>query len=334
MYEQFLGVPSTSSPTDLERYKAIALAAGKQGRTPGQVREMIKQQIVTDLKQHAANTGVAFHQHLATLKAQTTPTSGVGDTTGVGGFDLFREISKATNDVAKATRDVEHVANDVIKKVGPAVNAIAKFAGNIPWGEIVHDVQAAISTIPGLGTVVSEAIAFGESAYDSAVALAHHNPIEAAIDAAYNGALAAVPGASALRHILDPVKATILGLVSGAMKHESVADTVLDGILRNVPDKPSFGKINPRGVAGSLAHLIVKHVGVKKGGPHAAPPPVVSHAAPPPAVHAAAPPPVVPHPEHGRVPPPPAAPPVAPPRERYGHRPRAAAQGKYAPYPR
>jgi len=175
-----------------------------------------------------------------------------------------------------------------------------------------------------LGTVVSEAIAFGESAYDSAVALAHHNPIEAAIDAAYNGALALVPGADALRHILDPVKATLLGLVSGAMKHESVADTVLDGILRNVPDKPSFGKINPRGVAGSLAHLIVKHVGVRKGGPHTAPPPV-AHAAPPPVVASTAPPAPVP-----------AAPPVGPhPRpEHRPHRPQAPHQGKYAPYPR
>ncbi len=331
MYESFLGIPSSSSPTDLERYKAIALQAGKAGKTPGQARELIKQQIVTDLSAHAANTGTSFQTHLATLKSQTSPS------TGVGGFNLFHSISDAVkgvehdaNDVAKAARDVEHIANDVIKKVGPIVDAVGKFAGNIPWGDIVHDVQAAISTIPGLGTVVSEAIAFGESAYDSALALAHHNPIEAAIDAAYNGALALVPGASALRHILDPVKATLLGLVSAAMKHEPVADAVLDGILRNVPDKPSFGKVNPRGVAGSLAHLIVKHVGVKKGG---APPPV-AHTALPVAAHPASPPPVVPHPvvphpDHGRVLPPP---PVAFRREHYERRPRAAA--KYAPYPR
>jgi hypothetical protein len=165
MYELFSLGAAPSSPTDLEHYKAIAIQAGKAGKTPGQVKQLLKQQIAQDLKAHAAKTGMPFTQHLATLKAQTTPTA------GVGGFDLFREISHATNDVAKAARDIEHVANDVVKKVGPIVDAVGKFAGNIPWGDIVHDVQAAISTIPGLGTIVSEAIAIGESAYDSAVAL-------------------------------------------------------------------------------------------------------------------------------------------------------------------
>src|SRR5208337_591343 len=190
--------PMSSSPTDLERYKAIALAAGKTGKTPGQVRELIKQQIVTDLAQHSVNTGTSFQTHLATLKSQTTPSAGVGNFFGdishavqSVGHDIG-QVKNVANDIAKAARDVEHVANDVVKKIGPEINAIAKFAGNIPWGDIVHDVQAAISTIPGLGTVVSEAIAFGESAYDSAMALAHHNPIEAAIDGAYNGALGLV----------------------------------------------------------------------------------------------------------------------------------------------
>lgn len=319
--QNFLGAAASPSPTDLERYKAIALAAGKGGKTAGQVRELLKQQIVTDLTQHATKTGVPFQQHLATLKSQTTPAA-----PGVGGFNLFHAISNVANDVAKTTRDVEHVADDVIKKVGPEVNAIAKVAGNIPWGDIVHDVQGAIASIPGLGTVVSEAIAFGESAYDTAVALAHHNPIEAAIDAAYNGALAAVPGADIMRHILDPVKAVLIGLT---VKHEPIGDSILDGVLTQVPDKPSFGKLSPRSVAGSLVHLIVKHVGIKKGGGPARVPPVVHvpvpiHALPPPAppVHRPHAPVSIPAP-HGPAP----APPVA---HAQRHRPHAP---KYEPYP-
>jgi len=323
----FLGAPS---PTDLEHYKAIALAAGKAGKTPGQVRALIKQQIVTDLTQHAAKTGTSFTQHLATLKAQTTPVA------GVSGFDLFRDVSHAVSDVAKAEKDIEHVANDVVKKVSPILKAVGKFAGNIPWGDIVHDVEGAIATVPGLGTVVSEAIAFGESAYDSAVALAHHNPIEAAIDAAYNAAIAAAPGAGFLRHILDPVKAVLIGLT---VKHEPVGDSILDGVLTNVPDKPRFGKISPRSVAGTLAQLIVKKIGVKKhGGPKVPPTQAMTAAHEEIRRQAALPAPATAalHAEIRRQVAPSAPTPPVPPAPPVGHRPHRphAAQGKYAPYPR
>lgn len=146
--------------------------------------------------------------------------------------------------------------------VDKIVSDVVKDLKHVPWGTIIHDVQAAISVVPGLGTAVSEVVAAAETAYDSALALAHHNPLEAGLDAAYNFALGAIPGASALRSILDPVKNT---LVSFGHIHEPVQGRILDDIISNVPDSPKFGKLSPRSIAASLAHLVVKKLGVKHG---------------------------------------------------------------------
>ena len=211
-------------------------------------------------------------------------------------------------DLTKVVSDVEHAASNVVKDLG-----------HVPWGTIIHDLQAAVSAVPGLGTAVSDVVAAAESAYDTAAAIASHNPLAAALDAAYNFALASVPGADALRTFLDPVKATLINI---AAKHEPVESAVLDGILTKVPDAPRFGKLSPRSIAASLAKHIVGKLGVKHTGTAANPLPRPASAPPP--VSVAPPRAAPPHvPPVGPAPPHPHARP---------HKPHA--KHKYAPYPR
>jgi hypothetical protein len=144
-------------------------------------------------------------------------------------------------------------------------------------------VQASVSVVPGLGTAVSDVVAAAETAYDAAMALAHGNPLEAGIRAAYNFATATIPGASAIRIVLDPVVTALIDLTA---KKEPVGSAVLDGILAAVPDAPKIGPISPRSVAASLAHLIVGHLGVKHDPKTATPPKSRPAARPPPPPHA------------------------------------------------
>ena len=223
-------------------------------------------------------------------------------------------------DLTKVVSDVEHAASNVVKDLG-----------HVPWGTIIHDLQAAVSAVPGLGTAVSDVVAAAESAYDTAAAIASHNPLAAALDAAYNFALASVPGADALRTFLDPVKATLINI---AAKHEPVESAVLDGILTKVPDAPRFGTLSPRSIAASLAKHIVGKLGVKHTGTAANPLPRPA-SAPPPVSVAPAPPVTTAASPTSSAPPP--APPVGhPPAAPHGtapphHKPHA--KHKYAPYP-
>ncbi len=230
--------------------------------------------------------------------------------------ELHSESWEGPNvNVANVVRDVEHVASDVVKDLG-----------HVPWGTIIHDFQAIVSVVPGLGTAVSDIVAAAESAYDAAAAFASGYPLAAALDSASNFALASVPGADALRTFIDPVKTTLVNI---AARHEPIESAVLDGIMTKVPDAPRFGKLSPRSIVASLAKHIVGKLGVKHTGTAAhplAPPP---GAAPPPVK---VPPVVAPVPKQAAAAPAPAAPPVGRPHptERRPHRPR----GKYAPYPR
>jgi len=228
--------------------------------------------------------------------------------TNISNVQLHSESWEGPNvNVANIVKDVEHVASDVVKDLG-----------HVPWGTIIHDFQAIVSVVPGLGTAVSDIVAAAESAYDTVAAFASGNPLAAALDTAYNFALASVPGADALRTFIDPVKTTLINL---AAKHEPIETAILDGIMTKVPDAPKFGKLSPRSIVASLAKHVVGKLGVKHTGtaarplprPAGAPPPVIASP-----VKAA--PPVVAAPVPGRPPRP----------EHRPHRPH----GKYAPYPR
>src|SRR5271166_235395 len=246
--------------TSLDRYKLLAIQAGLKGLSPGEVRSLLVGQITHDVHTKADATGTHPAEHTQALAEELAG----------AGYPIRHVVGGIFDDIGK-------IASGVVKSVSSAVNAVAKVAKAVPWGDIVHDVQAAVSAVPGLGTAVSEVIATAETAYDSAAALLHGNPLEAAIDAAYDFALGGIPGAAALHPILDPVKKTLIDIT---VKKEPVESAVLDGILTAVPDAPSFGSISPRSVAASLAHLIVGHLGVKKTAGHT-PKSAPSKAAPP-----------------------------------------------------
>jgi hypothetical protein len=226
--------------TSVDRYKLLALQSAMAGMSAGQVHDALQAAIHTDMMAASAASGLPPESHVADLLSQTPHAHAV-----VGG--LFSDIG--------------HIASSIVSDVSKVASAVGKAANIVPWGDILHGVQAAVSVVPGLGTAVSEIVATAETAYESAAALLTGNPFEAALHAAYNFALGAVPGADALRIVLDPVVNTLIGMTG---KKEPVEDAALDGLLANVPDVPRFGNLSPRSVASSLAHLIVAHLGVKK----------------------------------------------------------------------
>jgi hypothetical protein len=224
----------------LDRYKLLAIQHATSGLSPGQVHEALAAAIQADAMAASAQSGQPPESHIAHLLAQVPPAHTV-----IGG--LFSSIG--------------HIVSSVVSDVSHVASAVGKAAGVVPWGDILHGVQAAISVVPGLGTAVSDVVATAETAYESAAALLSGNPFEAAIHAAYNFALATVPGADALRILLDPVVNQLISLTG---KKEPIEDHALDSLMAAVPDQPRFGALSPRSVASSLAHLIVSHLGVKK----------------------------------------------------------------------
>jgi hypothetical protein len=254
---------ASAMTSPLDRYKLMALQHAMAGLSPGQVHDAIAAQIHADVLASAEASGQHPEAHTKALLLHTLP-PGVAGPMIVGGF----------------LSDIGHIASSVVSSVSHVASSVAKAAG--PWvGDILHGVEAAVSVVPGLGTAVSDVVAAAETAYESAAALLHGNPLEAGIDAAYNFATASIPGAAALRPILDPVKATLVGL---AAKKEPIDSALLDGVLAKVPDVPKIGPLSPRSVAASLAHLIVGHLGVKhkKG---SAPPKSRPATRPPPPPH-------------------------------------------------
>lgn len=248
--------------TDLDRYKLLALQAAMAGQSPGQVHESLVTQMHADMHAASAASGAPPEAHAQALLDQVS--GGVVGVAVIGG--LFSAIG--------------HIASSIVSDVGKVASSVAKEVG--PWaGTILHEVQAAVSVVPGLGTAVSDVVAAAETAYETAAAIASGHPFDAAIHAAYNFATGTIPGASGLRPVLDPVVNTLIGLTH---TKEPIDAAVLDGILSAVPDSPKVGPLSPRSVAASLAHLLVSHLGIKSQKGH--PPPKSRPAArPPPPPH-------------------------------------------------
>ena len=246
--------------TSLDKYKLLGTQLALAQLTPGQVHEALVAQMRHDLETHAAATGTHPREHTQRMLAELAQQGIItGCVIGADGYivgDFFGDIGK--------------IASGVVHAVSDVANTVAKVANVVPWGDIIHGVQAAVSVVPGLGTAVSDVIAAAETAYDSAAALMHGNPLEAAIHAAYNFALSSVPGAAAIRPILDP---TVNALINMAAGHEPIESAALDALLNALPDAPKIGPISPRSIAASLAHLIVSHTGVKHTKPGTGPKP-------------------------------------------------------------
>jgi len=238
--------------TSLDRYKLLAVQTAMTGATPGQVHDALIQALSTDLQAAAEQSGRHPAEHSAELLAQLAA-EGVAQGTIVG--DFFGDIGKIASGIVST---VSHVVNDVASVVKSPV-----------WGDILHGVQAAVSVVPGLGTAVSDVLAAAETAYESAAALLSGDPFEAALHSAYNFALASIPGASAIRFVLDPIVDSLIKLTAG---HEPIESVALDALLNAVPDDPKIGSVSPRSIASSLAALVVNHLGVRRSKPGTAVP--------------------------------------------------------------
>ncbi len=233
---------ASAMTSDIDHYKLFALQSAMAGMSPGQVHEALVAKMHEDLYNAGQASGLHPEHHADALMAQAFP-PGVAGPMIIGSF--FSKLG--------------HIASSIVSDVGKVAKSVAKDVG--PWvGTILHDVQAAVSVIPGLGTAVSDVVAAAESAYDAAAAIASGHPFDAAIHAAYNFATGTIPGAAALRTFLDPVVNELINLTH---TKEPIASNVLDGILANVPDSPKVGPLSPRSIAASLAHLLVAHLGVK-----------------------------------------------------------------------
>jgi hypothetical protein len=249
--------------SDLDQYKLFAIQAGMAGATPGQVRSMLVERITSDVQAKAQASGQHPAVHTDELAQELAATGYPIAGTAIIVGDFFSDIG--------------HIASSVVSSVSNVVTSVANMPGvkdvlhavsSVPWGDIVHGVEAAASMIPGLGTAVSDVVATAESAYDSAAALLGGHPLDAAIDAAYNFALASIPGGAALHSVLDPVKKVLTDI---AEKGEPIESALLDGILADVPATPDIGGVNPRSIAASIAKLIVGHLGTKNTGTAKAP---------------------------------------------------------------
>jgi hypothetical protein len=257
--------------TSLDRYKLLAMQAGIRGLSPGQTRDLLREQLVRDLQVAASTSGLHPHDHSQALIAELTSTGMLVQ--GIHGHPWI---------VGDFFSDVANAASGIVSSVSSAVNSVAKAAGSVPWGDIIHDVEGVVSVVPGLGTAVSDVVAAAETAYDAAADLVGGHPLDAAIDAAYNFALGSIPGAASLHPILDGVVGELKKIADGG---EPAPSDALNVILAAVPSSPSFGSLNPQSIAASIAKLVTSHLGVQntKGGstPGSKPAAQSSHIPPP-----------------------------------------------------
>jgi hypothetical protein len=251
--------------TSLDRYKLLAVQAAMSGASPGQVRDALVRQMTADVQAAAKASGTHPQQHTQALLAQLEAETG----------HLHHLVSGYV--VGDFFGDIGHIASGIVHTVSNVANDVAKAVSSVPWGDIIHGVQAAVSVVPGLGTAVSNVIAAAETAYDSISAALSGHPLLGAIDAAVNFALASIPGGGALRIIIDPAKKFFEDVV---IKGEPIESAALDSAIAAVPDSPKLGPISPRSLVSTLGHLVISHLGLKNTGQGKAAPTSAPHNAP------------------------------------------------------
>lgn len=154
-----------------------------------------------------------------------------------GGFDAFR----ALGDLVSAFKSITDVAFPILAAV--------------PWGDVVHGIEAVASLVPILGTAAADVYATAEIALE---ALGPGSWLEKALRAAYDYALASAPGAAALHPFLDPVVDVLIRIVGG----EKPTHAVINAAVEQAPPDPSIGDLSPRSIAAALAAFVVDHMGV------------------------------------------------------------------------
>ena len=126
----------------------------------------------------------------------------------------------------------------------------------IDWAMVAHQLEAVTSTIPVLGTAVSDVIATAEVIYD---AVKSGNLLVAALDAAYQYALSNVPAAAELHTFIDPVFHVLVDI---AVKGMSPTKAVITEAVNQAPAEPAFGNLSPRSIAASLAAFLASKLGI------------------------------------------------------------------------
>jgi len=126
----------------------------------------------------------------------------------------------------------------------------------IDWRQVAHDLEAATSTVPVLGTALADVVATAEVLYD---AVTSTDPLEAALRAAYDYALASAPGAAELRQFIDPVFDLLVRIV---VQHQKPTAALVATAVDQAPTSPQIGALSPRSVAASLAAFVVSKMGM------------------------------------------------------------------------
>jgi hypothetical protein len=159
-------------------------------------------------------------------------------------------------------RDLPPQCTPLLEGLKSGVHYIAQQAESavdptrIDWEGVAHQVEAVTSVVPGLGTALSDVVATAEVLYD---VLRSGNLLEAALRAAYDYALASVPGAAALKEYIDPVFTVLVDIV---VKGQKPTAAIIAAAVAQAPTTPGIGKLNPRSIAASLATFVASKMGL------------------------------------------------------------------------
>ncbi len=141
-------------------------------------------------------------------------------------------------------------AFDIIEQVANIAATVGSVVNLVPWQYIADGIEAASSTIPVLGTAVSDYVA----TIEIAVTLAGGGSMtDISFRIAYNYLMATTPGAAVLRPIIDPVEQVLERILNGKVPDAKTA------IAASVADVPAG---LPRQLAASLAATVANDIGI------------------------------------------------------------------------
>ncbi len=126
----------------------------------------------------------------------------------------------------------------------------------IDWRAVADYMEAATSTLPILGTAMSDIIATGEALLDM---LTSGNVLEAALRALYDYIMGTLPGVAVLEQWIRPVFNVLLDVV---VKGQKPTRALITEAVQQAPASPSIGHYSPRSIAASLATFVVGKMGL------------------------------------------------------------------------
>ena len=156
-----------------------------------------------------------------------------------GGVDFGRLVGQTFDDIDQVLGAVESVA----APLGTIVDVV-------PWQDIADGIEAGTSTIPILGTAVSDYVATIQTVIE---AISGKSAQEISFRSAYNYLMATTPGAAALRPLLDPVVNVLVAIINGKVANPKDA---INAAVSNLPSGL------PRQLAASLVGAVVGSIGI------------------------------------------------------------------------